>query len=176
MKLYTKAGDKGKTSFCGGRRLPKSDLQVEACGNIDELTSFIGLVASKIKDKKNKERLTLIQKDLYQIMAFLSGAKMNLGFLETRVKNFEKTIDKEAEKLPKTSRFILISGSAIFCWFHVLRTICRRAERTVVKFLLENNITIKQYNNKTIIQYFNRLSDLFFILARCYNTKKEVFV
>ena len=168
MSIYTKTGDDGTTSLYGGKRLSKSNPQVEAYGSIDELSSLIGLVISK--NKKTKKFLTEVQKDLYQIISVLSGATINLGFIEKRVDYFEKTIDRLTKKLPKINNFILPQGSELSSWFHVLRTICRRTERTIIKYYSEYRILNNEYK---IIQYFNRLSDLFFTLARHYNNQKE---
>ncbi len=164
MPIYTRTGDTGTTGLYGGKRLSKSDLQVEAYGNIDELTSFIGLVKEKIKDKNDKLFLISLQKDFHQIIAVLSDAKINLKFLEARVLDFENTIDSLEKKLPKLTRFILPGGTEISGWFHILRVICRRAERSVVRF----------NNNVLIVRYLNRLSDLLFVMARTYGKNKEV--
>ena len=172
MPIYTKTGDRGTTSLYGGKRLLKSDLQVEAYGSVDELSSLIGLVISK--NKKIKKFLTEVQKDLYQIMGSLGGAKVDLVFIEKRVLYFEKEIDQLTEKLPKISNFILPQGSELSCWFHILRTVCRRTERNVVVLLKNKHSRI--YDLKSIIQYLNRLSDLFFVLSRHYNNQKEVII
>ncbi len=164
MSIYTKTGDDGTTSLYGGKRLLKSNLQVEAYGSIDELTSFIGLVKDKIKDKNDKLFLISLQKDLYQIMGFLSGAKLDLKFLEKKVLTFENKIDELEKKLSKLNRFILPGGTEISSWFQILRVICRRAERNVVRF----------NNNIIIVKYLNRLSDLLFVMARNYGKNKEV--
>lgn len=166
MSVYTKTGDKGETSLFGGKRVLKSDLQIEAFGEIDELTSFIGLVVSKTKSKKEKIFLINIQKDLYQIMAYLSEAKINLDFLTKKIFDFEKKIDEIEKKLPKLNNFIIPGGNELSAWFHVLRTICRRVERSIVKLN-------QKKTNLNLIQYFNRLSDLFFMLAREKNKKNE---
>jgi len=164
MPIYTSTGDDGTTALYGGKRLLKSDLQIEACGSVDELTSFIGLVKDKIKNKSEKLFLISVQKDLYQIMAFLSGAKLDLKFLEEKVLSFEKKIDELEKKLPKLNRFILPGGTEISSWFQILRVICRSAERNVIRF----------NNNIIIIKYLNRLSDLLFVMARNYGKNKEV--
>ena len=174
MSIYTRTGDKGTTSLFGGKRVSKSDLQVEAYGSVDELSSFLGLVIAKLP-KKEKILLQEIQKDLYKIMAHLSESKSDLGFLVSRVKNFEKKIDGVEKKLPKLTRFILPGGTELSSWFHILRTVCRRAERSVVKFFSSNE-TMKQSNNVTIMKYLNRLSDLFFTLARWYGRQKETLL
>lgn len=165
MSIYTKTGDKGETSLYAGKRISKSSFQVGAYGSIDELSSFIGLVLSKIKNKKETDLLTTIQKDLYQIMSYLASAPSNLDHLEERVLKFEKLIDEKGERLPKLTRFILPQGTELSSWFHILRTVCRRAERSVVA---------TRNNQLAIIKYLNRLSDLFFIFARLYNKGREI--
>lgn len=165
MSIYTKTGDKGKTSLYHGKRISKSSLQIEALGTIDELTSFIGLVSLKIKEL-DKKLLQDIQKDLYKIMSYLSEMNINLSFLKDKVKEFEIKIDQLDKKLPKLTKFIIPGGTELSAWFHILRTVCRRCERVVVKLKAKHYML-------DIIQYLNRLSDLFFILARFYSYGKE---
>src|SRR3989344_3918100 len=113
MSIYTRTGDLGTTSLFGGKRISKADCQIETYGSIDELTSYIGLVVVKLKNTQDKNLLIQIQKDLYQIMSFLSGAKIDLFFLEKKVLVFEKTIDEIEKKLPKLNKFILPGGNEI---------------------------------------------------------------
>lgn len=170
MPIYTKTGDDGTTSLYGGKRILKSDLQVEVYGQIDELSSFIGLTIAKINSSFYKNFLTEIQKDLYLIMSFLAGAKVKIDDLLKKTKKIEKEIDNLEKKLPKLNRFILPQGNEISCLFHITRTICRRAERAVVGYFeKEESLTIKN-GRWEIITYLNRLSDLFFTLARFYHT------
>ena len=171
MPIYTRTGDFGTTGLFGGKRISKADCQIETYGSIDELTSYIGLVVVKLKDKKDADSLVKIQKDLYQIMGFLSGAKTDLLFLEDRVLTFEKNIDLIEKKLPKLTKFIIPGGNEVSALFHILRVSCRRAERIFVEYF-NNNRTMKQSNN--ILMYLNRLSDLFFTLARKYGKDNEV--
>jgi cob(I)alamin adenosyltransferase len=171
MPIYTKTGDRGETSLFQGQRLLKSALLIEAYGTLDELSSFIGLVQSK--NKKNKKILSLVQKDLYQIMAYLSGAKIDLSFIDKQVLFFEKTIDQITQKLPPIKNFLLPQGSELSCWFHVLRTVCRRSERAIVRYFAENQ-DLKTENK--VIVYLNRLSDLFFMMSRLFNNQKEVVI
>jgi len=171
MSIYTRTGDKGITSAFGGKRVSKSNLQVEAYGSVDELTSYIGLVNSKYKSQKSKFFLVEIQKDLYKIMAHLSNAKVDLRFLNSRVKSFEKKIDVIERKLPKLNRFILPGRSEISAWYHILRVVCRRAERNVIRY---SETLTTNYQLLTTIRYLNRLSDLFFTLARWYGKGKEI--
>ncbi|OGK25432.1 ATP:cob(I)alamin adenosyltransferase [Candidatus Roizmanbacteria bacterium RIFCSPHIGHO2_02_FULL_39_9] len=170
MPIYTRTGDKGTTALFGGKRVSKSDLQVEAYGSVDELSSFLGLLISKLRTT-NHELIT-IQKDLYAIMANLSGAKVDLHYLERRVTEFEKEIDKIDKKLPKLTRFILPGGTEISSLFHICRTFCRRSERNVVKSF--SNYKLQTINYKLVIKYLNRLSDFFFTLARLHAKDKEV--
>jgi cob(I)alamin adenosyltransferase len=163
MTIYTRAGDKGMTSLYRGKRVSKSDIQIDAYGSVDELTSFIGLVASKVKNKQDKQSLIEMQKDFHQIMAVLSGANINLGYLTKKILGFEKTIDAIEKSLPKLRKFILPGGTEMSAWFHILRVICRRAERNVVRF----------NNDEQIVKYLNRLSDLFFTMARKYGKNQE---
>ena len=167
MSIYTKTGDDGTTAIYGGKRLLKSDLQVEAYGSIDELTSFIGLVLNKLINRKDKLFLISLQKDLYQIMAVLSGANIDSKFLfGEKALTFENKIDELEKKLPRLNKFILPGGTETSSWFHILRVICRRAERNVVRF----------NNNIIIIKYLNRLSDLLFVMARTYGKNKEIIL
>jgi cob(I)alamin adenosyltransferase len=167
MSIVTKTGDTGETSLFGGKRVKKSDPLIEIIGAVDELNSFIGLVLIKVIDHE-KDFLILIQKDLYQMMAFFSGAKVDLLFLKERVKTIEEKIFNLEKKLPPLNKFIIPTGTELSSWFHILRVICRRTERKVVS--LEN----KKY--LLIISYLNRLSDLFFTLARKYNLEKEILL
>lgn len=169
MPIYTRTGDKGTTSLYNGKRILKSDKQIDAYGTVDELTSLIGLVVVKIKNKNDKQFLTAIQRDLYKIMSVFSGSKMSLDNLINKVSQFEDKIDELDKKLPKLNKFIIPGGTEVSSWLHVIRAVCRRAERLIVK-LEEDSYTV------VIIRYLNRLSDLFFVLARFYNRKKEILV
>lgn len=173
MSIYTKTGDKGTTALFGGKRVSKSNLQIEAYGSVDELSSFLGLLIYKLKPTTYKLFLIDIQKDLYKIMAHLAGAKVKLSYLENKVKLFENKIDELEDKLPKLTRFILPGGNELSAWFHILRVVCRRCERTVVKFFSSNE-AMKQFNNGAILKYLNRLSDFFFTLARWQNKGKDL--
>ena len=173
MPIYTKTGDRGTTALFGGKRVKKYDPQIEAYGSVDELTSFIGLVISKIKNKQDKIFLTNIQKCLYQMMGTLCGATTDLSNLESEVTKFEKYIDSVDKKLPKLTRFILPQGTEASAWFHILRITCRKAERNVV-YYFESNEAMKESSNESILKYLNRMSDLFFMMARMYNKGQEI--
>lgn len=171
MAIYTRTGDLGTTSLYGGQRISKADCQIETYGSIDELTSYIGLVTVKLKNKNDKNLLVEIQKDLYHIMSFLSGAKTDLIFLENKVLIFEKTIDEIEEKLPKLNKFILPGSNEISALFHILRVLCRKAERRIINYFNKKIVTKTEL---TVVKYLNRLSDLLFMMARKYGKSKEM--
>ena len=151
MSIYTKTGDSGTTSLFGGKRVKKSDCQIAAYGAVDELTSYFGLVEAKRIDGKEKKFITMIQNDLYQIMAYLAGYP---------------TLDTQ-----KLTSFILPQGGETSALFHVTRTICRRAEREVIK-LYPKKLHVTRYTLQ-VIQYLNRLSDLLFMLARKHSLQEK---
>lgn len=171
MSIYTRTGDFGITSLYGGKRISKASCQVEIYGSIDELTSYIGLVVVKLKNKKEANFLINIQRDLYKIMSFLSGAKIDLSSLEKKTIQFEEKIDLIEGKLPKLNKFIIPGGSEISSLFQILRVLCRKAERKNIDFFHKRTMNSQQL---IIIKYLNRLSDLFFDLAREYGKNNEV--
>lgn len=169
MTVYTKTGDDGTTGLFGGKRVYKSSLLIEAVGNIDELSSFIGLCISLNSNKDLSKHLSNIQRDLYLIMSNLSCYKTQLTCLESRINRFEKQIKIIGKTLDSIDKFVLPQGTLASSLMHVLRTVCRRAERSVVRLLTDSNTN---NDNFLIIKYLNRLSDFFYILARKYNDKE----
>jgi cob(I)alamin adenosyltransferase len=172
MSIYTKFGDKGKTSLYGGKSVSKASLRVEAYGTIDELNSFLGVVISDLKDKRLSSRLTNIQNDLFEIGSSVSSIAKNKDkelsvFLNSRVASFEQEIDLLSKKLPVLENFILPSGSKSGSKLHFARTLSRRAERRVVA------LSEKESVNKDILIYLNRISDLLFMYARFINKKEK---
>ena len=163
VKIYTKTGDKGETSLFGGTRITKSDARVAAYGNIDELTSFLGLLIAHITTSEHKNYLTSIQKDLYIIMGELAGAPGKEKLTE-KIEEMEKQIDRIELGLKPLTRFILPQGGVISSYCHVVRTVCRRAERSLVAISADT----------MCIAYLNRLSDYMFVLARRYTEGEEV--
>lgn len=170
MKIYTKTGDLGETALYGGRRVVKSDLQVETYGTVDELSSFLGLAMSHVSDSE-KSFLVEIQRDLWKVMASLSGSKDDLSFIEKRLTSVENKIDELTAKLPPLRRFILPGGTQTSSLFHVARAVCRRAERRCVEL---NQNKYLNHNLPLIIKYVNRLSDLLFTYARWYGRDSEI--
>ena len=177
MPIYTRTGDKGKTSLFGGKRVLKSHQRVDAYGAIDELNSIVGLTLAEITDTKLKSKeitgeLEKIQHELFDIgSALATPYPMPVIGLENRPKEFEELIDTLTEKMPELKEFILPGGGIAGSLLHVCRTVSRRAERQVIALVQKEKIDI------TIITYLNRLSDLFFTMARYVNhieKKKEI--
>lgn len=165
MKIYTKTGDKGTTALYGGKRLSKGDLKIEAYGTIDELNSFIGLTAAYLEEKEYHDLLIDIQSRLFDIGTHLAAetGKKNLilpEIPEAKITLLENYIDKMNEHLPELKFFILPGGSQAAATAHIARTVCRRAERCVVRLADQDEVP------PIIIQYLNRLSDFLFVLAR----------
>ena len=167
MKIYTKTGDKGKTSLIGGTKVYKSDLRIEAYGTVDELNSFIGLCLDHLKSYNISNVLSEIQDRLFTIGSALAcdpekETKLKIPDLhEADVELLEKEIDKMNEVLPVMKSFILPGGHVAVSTLHVARTVCRRAERCCVK-MEKKEMEIESH----IIKYLNRLSDYLFVLAR----------
>ena len=175
MKIYTKTGDKGETSLFGGGRISKSSSRIEAYGTVDELNSFIGLAITEVLDSSVKEVLIKIQNQLFILGSDLAApktsktAKLKIQRITPRFyKELEKVIDHFDNKLESLKNFILPGGSKSAALLHVCRTIARRAERRVVAL----NDTVKVGDN--IIIFLNRLSDLFFVLARYENKCSKI--
>lgn len=170
MKIYTKTGDKGTTSLVYGERISKSDVRVNCYGTIDELNSFIGLALSQLSldDKKLeqeiKEAFKVVQIRLFYVGADLStssGQTVHWRIKEKDIKCLENIIDQWTSRIPELGAFILPGGTEVAAALHVARTICRRAERTIV--------IINEIVDPLSLQYVNRLSDFLFVSARYIN-------
>jgi cob(I)alamin adenosyltransferase len=172
-KIYTKTGDSGETSLFGGKRVQKDSLRVEAFGTIDELNSILGMIRSQELPAGMGEIITKIQSDLFVIGADLAtlheqGKKPVIPRLTSRrVEVLEKYIDTTEEHLTELQSFILPEGVRSASELHFARTVCRRAERLVVRLSRSEKIT------GAIIPYLNRLSDLLFVLARRVNNTAD---
>ena len=167
LKIYTKTGDKGNTSLIGGTKVPKNDIRIETYGTVDELNSWIGLINDLLNDGEFKNELKEIQDRLFTIGSSLATdaekePKMKLPDLHEGDINFlEKRIDEMTAQLPVMKSFILPGGHATVSSIHIVRCVCRRAERLAVN-MQQHELFIEE----KIIQYLNRLSDYLFTLAR----------
>ena len=173
MKIYTKTGDEGSTGLFGGARVSKNDPRVEAYGDVDELNAVIGMARAVEMMPRIDEVLVPIQRDLFAIGALLATPdreKMALHLEKARIDDeriseLERAIDDCEQELEPLRAFILPGGTPKAAALHVARTVCRRAERRVVR--LQQDVELPAL---TII-YLNRLSDLLFTLARLANRR-----
>jgi len=167
LKIYTKTGDKGKTSLIGGTKVLKSHRRIEAYGTVDELNSFIGLAMDHLNISNVTHILPEIQDRLFTIGSALAcdpekEIKLKIPDLhESDIIRLENEMDKMNETLPPMKSFILPGGHVAVSTLHVARCVCRRAERCSVA-MLKKNMEI----DSLIIKYLNRLSDYLFVLAR----------
>lgn len=170
MKIYTKTGDSGKTSFVGGERVNKNDLRIEAYGTLDELNSIIGVTMNYIEAKALKAVLEKVQHELFTLGAELASltSKGNTSMplpvtSEEHVKELEHFIDELNSQLEPQTSFLLPKGTKASTYLHLTRTTCRKAERLIVTIAQQYPI------NPQILIYINRLSDLLYIMARYEN-------
>jgi len=166
VKIYTKTGDAGETGLFGGGRVSKDDPRVQAYGDVDELNATLGFAAALEPADFELATLQTIQRDLFSIGAELATpnpAKLRAAVNPDQVSALEQVIDKHEATLAPLKNFILPGGTPKAAAFHLARTTCRRAERSVVTLARDQQI------NPVIIHYLNRLSDLLFVLARALN-------
>lgn len=170
MRIYTRTGDKGQTGVIGGR-VDKDDVRVDAYGTVDELNSFVGQAVCRLEE--GGDRFADMKEDLIEIQHELFDCGSDLALLKPELRPYkvaaemvdrlEAWIDKYDAETPDITRFVLPGGSAAAAALHVCRTVCRRAERRVVTLAKQADI------NEEVLRYLNRLSDLFFTLARTAN-------
>jgi len=170
LKIYTKTGDDGNTGLQGNLRIAKSHPRIISYGTVDEANAALGMVLVNPLDEDIMEILTEIQNDLFLVGADLSNP--NLNDIKNRVsldmiKKIEQTIDKFESELPPLTNFILPGGDIAAAQLHYVRTVVRRAETQVVQLSENDEI------NSNCIKYLNRLSDLFFVLGRLINKRKN---
>ncbi|MFA6541985.1 MAG: cob(I)yrinic acid a,c-diamide adenosyltransferase, partial [Bacteroidota bacterium] len=172
MKIYTKTGDRGETALFGGERVPKDALRIEAYGTVDELNSLLGIVRSLHPEKKLDAILLKLQNELFAVGADLATPVAHRSTVIPRIRrsdaaSLEKIIDRFEKPLQPLKAFILPGGSPVASYLHFARTVCRRAERHVVRLSRNEDIGV------AVIVYLNRLSDLLFVLARYANYRER---
>ena len=166
-KIYTRGGDKGRTSLGDGKRVAKHDLRVEAYGTVDELNATIGLARLHTTQTAD-ELLGRVQNDLFDLGADLCTPGDDDGKLRVtdgQVSRLESEIDRLNAELEPLSSFVLPGGTPAGAYLHLSRTVCRRAERLVV------DLGERETVNDAALRFLNRLSDLLFVLARHVNDK-----
>jgi len=169
MKIYTKTGDAGQTGLFGGARVSKASERVSAYGEIDELNSVIGLARAHGLESRKEGWLARIQSELFDLGAELSTveakqdsvAQFLLG--DEDIEKLEKHIDELDAELAPLKSFVLPGGSTTASALHLARTVCRRAERSLV------TLASREAVRPEVLRYVNRLSDLLFIMARSAN-------
>ena len=167
MKIYTKGGDAGETGLIDGSRVPKDDGRVAAYGDVDELSATIGLARAHSGDEPLRLLLHGIQKDLFALgaqladpQALVGSRKAKAAVTAAQIEVLERAIDQRQAALPPLQAFVLPGGAQDAAFLHLARTVCRRAERAVVKLARREKV------DALVIAYLNRLSDLLFVLSR----------
>ncbi|HLB54052.1 MAG TPA: cob(I)yrinic acid a,c-diamide adenosyltransferase [Gemmatimonadales bacterium] len=171
MKIYTRTGDAGETGLFGGGRVPKDNPRVAAYGDVDELNAAVGLARAALPSQLFDAELQAIQRDLFALGGHLAtpdpekvrAALARAELAPSRVTDFEQAMDAAEAELPPLRAFILPAGSPKATALHVARTVCRRAERSVVTLAHDQDIPA------LFLVYLNRLSDYLFMLARLAN-------
>ena len=175
MKIYTKTGDKGDTGLIDGSRISKSDLRIRAYGEVDEANSHIGMIISSIEKKSIfddvRKILLNVQQDLFVLGAELANPNTlkddNMLVKREMISTIEEYIDNFESELAPITYFILPGGSIESSLLHICRTVVRRAETSAVALAKGQKI------NQEILTYLNRISDLFFVLARVTNKRQK---
>jgi cob(I)alamin adenosyltransferase len=174
VKIYTKRGDLGETSLLGGTRVPKDHLRVAAYGDVDETNAALGAVRA-VAEPRLARLLVAIQKQLLAIGALLADPTRRVAAKQAKsaprvldVRRLERAIDVREAAMPPLRSFVLPGGTPAAALLHQARTVCRRAERSVVTLAREADV------DPRIVVYLNRLSDLLFVLARFENHQAGV--
>ena len=165
-KIYTRTGDAGETGAADGTRIAKDNLLMHVQGDIDELNSLLGVMASHLKDKQ-LEYIRDVQHVLFDIGGEISLAASIVGADE--ITSLEQHIDAFNENLEPLKEFILPGGNQAGSLCHLARTVCRRAERNMVSLSQEREV------NSHSLAYINRLSDFLFVFSRILNNKEEIY-
>lgn len=163
MKIYTKTGDHGETSLYDGKRVKKDEIRVESYGTIDELNSSIGFAKNFVDDEDVVVILKKIQRELFDVAGELATTDRNKfpeKIEKTHVEALESIIDAYLEKIDKMDAFIIPGSNHASASLHVARTICRRAERRILKLSREEEVS------EWLLKYVNRLSDTLYAMAR----------
>ena len=171
MRIYTRGGDEGETSLFGAGRVGKGHPRVEAMGTVDELNAALGWAVTQLAPGRSRDGLEALQHDLFALGAELATPAPREGRSRPstpplpggRIGEMERWIDDVAAELPELRAFVLPGGSPSAAALHLVRTVCRRAERAVVRLSETEGVP------DVVLAYLNRLSDLLFMLARLEN-------
>lgn len=172
-RVYTKKGDAGETRLVGGQKVQKSHIRIESYGTLDELNAFVGQARQTIADEYGereeleglKAELFKVQHQLFNLGSVLATLPEDVGEYMPRVTTedveaLEASIDRFNEDCPELRSFVLPGGTRLNADLHVARTVCRRAERLIVRLAETEEV------NPEAVAYINRLSDAFFVWSR----------
>lgn len=170
-RVYTRTGDAGQTRLVGGQKVEKDDLRIEAYGTVDELNAFVGAAVDSCRELSQDELadvLVRVQHALFNLGSILATLPADMHPQQPRVREgdvlaLEQDMDRRNEALPTLRSFVLPGGSRANVELHQCRTICRRAERLVVRLAREQEV------DPLTVTYLNRLSDAFFVWSRAVN-------
>jgi len=174
VKIYTKTGDDGTTGLLGAGRVSKDDPRIESYGTVDELNAVLGLARAAGLDADADALVARLQGDLFAVGAALAdpdpAGKFHNAVKDGLAARLESEIDRLEAELAPLTRFILPGGSPAAAQLHLARTICRRAERLVVRLAHRPDGAVPP----NLVAYLNRLSDFLFVLARAVNHRSGV--
>lgn len=173
MKIYTKTGDAGMTGLFGGARVSKSAPRIAAYGEIDELNALLGVAAAETPHDAIKDSLRQNQSTLFTLGAQLASPKADPKIeriTNSHIEFLERQIDAMTGTLPPLKNFILPGGSRTAALLHVARTVCRRAERSIVYLSSLEGEQVDRW----VLTYVNRLSDYLFVMARLANQLEKI--
>ena len=171
--IYTRTGDKGKTSLVGGARVKKTHVRLEAYGTVDELNSQLGLLYTYLTEEGDKKLILWVQHKLFSVGSYLATDQSNTALrIESQIADedihrLENVIDEADASLPPLKAFVIPGGSRGSAVCQVCRTVCRRAERRILTMAEEHEVT------ENVSAFVNRLSDYLFVLARKMNLLAE---
>lgn len=164
--VYTGRGDRGRTDLSSGERVSKSSERIEAYGTVDELNSLTGLCRSYTKDKEDE--LEEIQNELHILQAELANREPDVKITQDNIDDLEDLCDYYQNECPPLRSFVLAGGTETASHLHMARSVARRAERKIVE--LDSSEELRE----EVLAYINRLSDLFFLMARHENYLADV--
>ena len=173
--IYTRTGDKGKTSLVGGARVKKTHVRLEAYGTVDELNSQLGLLYTYLTEEGDKKLILWVQHKLFSVGSYLATDQSNTALrIESQIADedihrLENAIDEADASLPPLKAFVIPGGSRGSAVCQVCRTVCRRAERRILTMAEEHEVT------ENVSAFVNRLSDYLFVLARKMNLLAETY-